>query len=98
MRRFDSKLLSVSSSVFLRFALGISFLSAVGNRFGLWGAFGAPHVAWETFARFVAYTGQLNWFVPKANDSDPRLFWRPAPKLFWVFCCCSDGRRGPQHS
>lgn len=41
MRRFDSKLLSVSSSVFLRFALGISFLSAVGDRFGLWGAFAA---------------------------------------------------------
>lgn len=67
MRRFDSKLLSASSSVFLRFALGISFLSAVGDRFGLWGAFGAAHVAWGTFARFVAYTGQLNWFLPKAT-------------------------------
>ena len=74
MRRFDSKLLSVSSSVFLRFALGISFLSAVGNRFGLWGAFGAPHLAWGTFARFVAYTGQLNWFVPKATIPTPGYF------------------------
>src|SRR5215831_7459639 len=67
MRRFDSTLLSASSSVFLRFALGISFLSAVGDRFGLWGGFGTPHVAWGTFARFVAYTGQLNWFLPKAT-------------------------------
>lgn len=59
-------ILSASSSVFLRFALGCSFLSAVADRFGLWGAFGRPHVAWGTFARFIAYTGQLNWFLPKA--------------------------------
>ena len=55
------------SSVFLRFALGFSFLSAVADRFGLWGSFGEPHVAWGTFARFVAYTGQLNWFLPNAT-------------------------------
>jgi uncharacterized membrane protein YphA (DoxX/SURF4 family) len=52
------------STVFLRFALGCSFLSAVADRFGLWGAYGQPHVAWGGFARFVAYTGKLNWFVP----------------------------------
>ena len=28
------------SSVFLRCALGLAFLSAVADRFGLWGAFG----------------------------------------------------------
>ena len=33
------------SSVFLRFALGLSFLSAVADRFGLWGQFGQPNVA-----------------------------------------------------
>lgn len=60
-------ILSYSSSVFLRFALGLTFLSAVADRFGVWGAFGEPHVAWGTFARFVAYTGQLNWFLPKAE-------------------------------
>jgi uncharacterized membrane protein YphA (DoxX/SURF4 family) len=59
------KKLRASSSVFLRFALGFSFLSAVADRFGLWGAFGEPHVAWGTFARFVAYTGTLNWFLPR---------------------------------
>ena len=52
------------SSVFLRFALGFSFLSAVADRFGWWGAFGQPNVAWGSFARFIAYTGQLNWFLP----------------------------------
>ena len=54
------------SSVFLRFALGLSFLSAVADRFGWWGAFGEPNVAWGNFARFVAYTGRLNWFLPHA--------------------------------
>ncbi len=51
------------SSVLLRFALGLSFLSAVADRFGWWGGFGQPNVAWGNFARFVAYTGRLNWFV-----------------------------------
>jgi hypothetical protein len=37
--------LSSFSSVFLRFALGLSFLSAVADRFGLWGAFGQRNVA-----------------------------------------------------
>ena len=55
------------SSVVLRLALGFSFLSAVADRFGLWGAYGEPNVSWGTFARFVAYTGQLNWFLPKAT-------------------------------
>jgi uncharacterized membrane protein YphA (DoxX/SURF4 family) len=61
-----SKVLLACSSVFLRFALGFTFLSAVADRFGLWGAFGAPHVAWGTFARFATYTGTLNWFLPRA--------------------------------
>lgn len=61
-----SKILQSSSSIFLRFALGFSFLSAVADRFGLWGKFGEPQVAWGTFAKFVAYTGKLNWFLPKA--------------------------------
>lgn len=52
------------SSVFSRFALGLSFLSAVADRFGWWGAFGQPNVAWGNFARFVEYTGKLNWFLP----------------------------------
>jgi uncharacterized membrane protein YphA (DoxX/SURF4 family) len=53
-------------SVFLRFALGLSFLSAVADRFGWWGASGQPNVDWGNFARFVEYTGKLNWFLPHA--------------------------------
>jgi uncharacterized membrane protein YphA (DoxX/SURF4 family) len=52
------------SSVFLRLALGLSFLSAVADRFGLWGAYGQPNVAWGDYGRFVEYTAKLNWFLP----------------------------------
>lgn len=61
------------STVFVRLALGSSFLSAVADRFGLWGAYGQPHVAWGDFAHFVAYTGKLNWFVPMSFL--PTLAW-----------------------
>ena len=56
--------LAKCSSVFLRFALGISFLSAVADRFGLWGVYGQPNVSWGNYARFVDYTAKLNWFLP----------------------------------
>jgi len=72
MKRFQqedkgngTEMFSNVSSVFLRLALGFFFLSAVADRFGIWGDFGQPHVAWGTFAKFEAYTGQLNWFLPK---------------------------------
>jgi uncharacterized membrane protein YphA (DoxX/SURF4 family) len=58
--------LTTLSSVFLRLALGISFLSAVADRFGLWGVYGQPNVAWGNYARFVDYTAKLNWFLPAA--------------------------------
>ena len=54
------------SSVFLRLALGLSFLSAVADRFGLWGAYGQPNVSWGSFARFVDYTAKLNSFMPRS--------------------------------
>ena len=55
------------SPAFLRLGLGISFLSAVADRFGLWGLYGEPNVAWGNYARFVAYTAKLNWFLPAAT-------------------------------
>src|SRR5215469_6490531 len=48
----------------LRVALAFSFLSAVGDRFGLWGPFGVAGVAWGDFERFTAYTARLLWFLP----------------------------------
>jgi uncharacterized membrane protein YphA (DoxX/SURF4 family) len=54
------------SSAFLRCALGLGFLSAVADRFGLWGAFGQPNVEWGNFSRFLEYTHTLNWYLPAA--------------------------------
>src|ERR1700751_1360504 len=68
-----AKRLADVSSVFLRLALGVSFLSAVGDRFGFWGAFGQSHVAWGDFSHFIAYTAKLNWFMPSATI--PVLAW-----------------------
>jgi hypothetical protein len=45
--------------LFARFALGASFLSAVADRFGLWGPYGAKNVSWGNFAHFVNYTGAV---------------------------------------
>ena len=56
----------------LRAALAFSFLSAVADRFGLWGQFGVANVAWGDFERFTAYTGRLLWFLP------PSLVWPTA--------------------
>jgi uncharacterized membrane protein YphA (DoxX/SURF4 family) len=49
----------------LRVALGTAFLSAVADRFGLWGPPGAAHVAWGDWSHFVAYAARLNWFLPR---------------------------------
>jgi uncharacterized membrane protein YphA (DoxX/SURF4 family) len=60
-------------SLFVRLAVGVSFLSAVGDRFGFWGPFGQPNVAWGDFSHFQAYTAKLNWFMPSAMI--PALAW-----------------------
>jgi uncharacterized membrane protein YphA (DoxX/SURF4 family) len=52
------------SSVFLRYALGLGFLSAVADRLGLWGPFGQPNVDWGNFSRFLEYTRTINWYAP----------------------------------
>jgi uncharacterized membrane protein YphA (DoxX/SURF4 family) len=52
------------SSAFLRYALGLGFLSAVADRFGLWGPFGTPNVSWGNFSRFLEYTHTINWYAP----------------------------------
>ena len=58
---------------FARLALGCSFLSAVADRFGIWGAHGAAHVAWGDFGHFTKYTATLNWFLPRPMI--PALAW-----------------------
>jgi uncharacterized membrane protein YphA (DoxX/SURF4 family) len=52
--------------VFARLALGASFLSAVADRFGLWGPHGAKNVSWGNFAHFVEYTGAVTSLFPSS--------------------------------
>ncbi|WP_431241257.1 DoxX family protein [Flavobacterium sp. P21] len=61
------KNISLSHAGFiLRIFLGITMLSAVADRFGLWGAPGAPGVAWGNWDNFIAYTQTLNSFASKS--------------------------------
>jgi thiosulfate dehydrogenase (quinone) large subunit len=59
--------------ILLRLALGVSFLSAVGDRFGIWGPPGARNIAWGNFAHFTQYAAQLNPWAPAALV--PVLAW-----------------------
>ena len=52
--------------LFARFALGTAFLSAVADRFGLWGPPGAKNVSWGTFDHFVEYTGGVMSLFPSS--------------------------------
>jgi hypothetical protein len=81
------------SSVFLRFALGLSFLSAVADRFGWWGVFGQPNVSWGNFGRFVDYTGKLNWFLPHAMMPALAVISTCA-EILLVFFSSPAGKRG----
>ena len=53
-------------TVFLRFGLAAGFLSAVADRFGLWGPYGKPTVAWGDMTHFLPYVGKLNPWFPSA--------------------------------
>ena len=54
------------TSLFLRLALGVAFLSAVADRFGVWGPPGGDGVAWGDFSRFTQYTAKVNPWAPPA--------------------------------
>lgn len=49
--------------LYLRLALGAAFLSAVADRFGLWG----KYAGWGNFANFTRYVGQVNSFMPAST-------------------------------
>ncbi len=52
--------------VFLRLALGITFLVAISDRFGWLGPYGSKNVSWGDWTHFVQYVAVLNPFVPKS--------------------------------
>ena len=73
--RTDTALLNLRrlTSLYLRLALGITFLSAVADRFGVWGPPGSHNVAWGDFNRFTQYTALVNPWAPPAFV--PLLAW-----------------------
>ncbi|WP_405059237.1 cupin domain-containing protein [Kribbella sp. NBC_01505] len=52
------------ATVFARLALAAGFLSAVADRFGIWGPPNTGVVGWGNFAAYVAYTHSLSPYVP----------------------------------
>lgn len=50
----------------MKIALSLAFISAVADRFGMWGNPGAAGVAWGSFDNFLTYTAALNPWAPKA--------------------------------
>jgi putative oxidoreductase len=52
--------------IFLRLALGMTFLVSVADRFGFLGPYGSKNVSWGDWKHFVQYVATLNWFLPKA--------------------------------
>jgi Ion channel len=49
----------------LRWALALTILSAVADRFGIWGPPGAANITWGDWPHFVAYTAKVNSFLPR---------------------------------
>jgi uncharacterized membrane protein YphA (DoxX/SURF4 family) len=50
----------------LRLTIAASFLSAVADRFGLWGRRGAANVDWGAWQPFVEYTRSLIIYLPQS--------------------------------
>ena len=61
------------ATLFVRLALALSFLSAVADRFGIWGEPGDAGVSWGQWSAFVEYTAILNPLAPGAII--PALAW-----------------------
>lgn len=58
---------TADAGLVLRIVLGITMLSAVADRFGLWGAPGSNAVAWGNWENFVIYTQSLNSWAAKST-------------------------------
>ena len=56
----------LEAGLILRIVLAITMLSAVADRFGIWGAPGSNGVAWGNWENFVVYTQNLNPFATKS--------------------------------
>ena len=53
-------------TVFLRIGLAAGFLSAIADRFGMWGPYGKSNVAWGDMGHFLTYVSRLSPWFPHA--------------------------------
>jgi uncharacterized membrane protein YphA (DoxX/SURF4 family) len=70
--------------LYARFAVGASFRSAVADRFGLWGPYGAKNVSWGAFAHFVEYTGAVTSHFPGSSTVSYAWVATVAETLFGI--------------
>lgn len=59
----SARLVTIASWA-VRLALAAAFLSAVADRFGIWGPPGSEGVAWGSVPKYEEYVALLNWFLP----------------------------------
>lgn len=56
-----------AATVFARVALATAFLSAVADRFGLWGEAGTGEVGWGNFRAFTEYLQTIAPYLPAGS-------------------------------
>ena len=61
----DKRVLQIAR-ICLRVCLSAGFLSAIADRFGLYGPPGTAGVSWGDWAHFLQFVAYLNSFMPKA--------------------------------
>ena len=81
MKRLDTLRLG---ELCFRWALGATFLSAVADRFGLWGPPGSPNAGWGNWAEFLGYSASLNWYLPDALQNPVAIIATVAEIAFAV--------------
>jgi hypothetical protein len=82
----DSTITRNTAKWFVRITLAAAFLSAVADRFGLWGPPGAMNVAWGGWSPFLDYVAMINPLVPDAFI--PALGWiATAAEIGWPLAC-----------
>jgi putative oxidoreductase len=60
----NSKLLRTIAEWYLRIALSTSFLTSLGDRFGLLGQYGKSAVSWGSWPRFLGFSEKLTFWLP----------------------------------
>jgi putative oxidoreductase len=70
VRTPGSAVLQKAALLYARFALGISFLSGIADRFGIWRG---RNVGYGNFDGFIRYTAKVNAFMPASTI--PFLAW-----------------------